>query len=57
MQTGSCESDQNEVGFNDFDVGNHIMSIHPLNTTYDTTEKGSKRGTDWDRYVHVTKQS
>ena len=33
------------------------MSIVSQNTTYNTTEKGSKRGTDWDRYVHVTKQS
>ena len=38
-------------------VHTYIMSIVSQNTTYNTAEKGPKRGTDWDRYVYVTKQS
>jgi len=36
------------------------MSVYPINTTLNTTEKGQKRGTIGYRYVHheaVTKNS
>ena len=52
-----CTSKANTSATYDQTATSDIMSIVSQNTTYNTTEKGSKRRTYWDRYVHITKQS